>query len=105
MVAVVVWLSVTPAPLEIDLDRGDKLGHFLGYAAMMFWFSQLYTRRVELALAFVALGVALELVQGTLGYRTTELLDMLANAAGVLAGWALAVMFPRALPGAGRETR
>jgi VanZ family protein len=105
MIGAVVWLSVTPAPLQLDLDRGDKLGHFLGYAALMFWFSQLYVRRALLATCFVAMGVALELVQGTLGYRSLDALDMLANAAGVLAGWAAAVMFPRVLPGAGTGRR
>jgi hypothetical protein len=36
------------------------------------------------------MGVALEFVQRGLGYRTYDELDMLANAVGVLVGWAAA---------------
>ena len=31
--AVIVWLSLTPAPPKLDFEHGDKLGHFLAYAA------------------------------------------------------------------------
>ena len=43
-----------------------------------------------LAAAFVAMGIALEFIQGWTGYRDFEVADMLADAAGVAAGWALA---------------
>ncbi|HSH07936.1 MAG TPA: hypothetical protein VLA41_09770, partial [Burkholderiales bacterium] len=84
--ATIVWLSLTPSPPTIDLPQGDKLGHFLGYGTLMFWFCQLYaSRRTRLAyaLGFAALGVALELAQRALGYRTYEPFDMAANALGV----------------------
>jgi len=96
MIGAVAWLSLTPAPLEVDLEQGDKLGHFAAYAALMFWFSQLYARRLALAAAFVAMGIGLELAQGALGYRSLDPLDAAANAAGVAAGWVLALLLPRA---------
>jgi VanZ family protein len=105
MVAAIVWGSLTPSPPELDLEGGDKLGHFLSYAALMFWFAQLYATRVYYAASFVAMGVVLELLQGWLGYRAYELLDMLANTLGVLTGWAAGVILPRVLPAAGRGTR
>lgn len=107
MVAAVVWLSLTPAPPQLELEQGDKLGHVLGYGSLMFWFSQLYRNwsRVLYGAGFIAMGIGLELLQWRLGYRSYELLDMYANALGVLLGWALALMLPRALPGAGKETR
>jgi glycopeptide antibiotics resistance protein len=73
----------------------------------MFWFSQLYekTVRVFYGCAFVVMGIGLEFAQGALGYRTYDLFDMCANTLGVLLGWAAALMIPRALPGAERETR
>ena len=74
----------------------------------MFWFGQLYLeRRVRLgyALGFAALGVALEFVQGWLGYRDFEIADMVADAVGVTLGWSAAVIFPTALPGAGTGRR
>jgi VanZ family protein len=91
IVIAIVWLSLTPAPPRIDVPEGDKLGHFLGYGALMFWFCQLYARaktRALYALGFAAMGVGLEFIQGQLGYRAYEVFDMYANALGVALGWA-----------------
>jgi VanZ family protein len=96
--AAIAWLSLTPAPPELDVAHGDKLGHFAAYALLMFWFSQLYLRRkarIAYAVGFVAMGVGLEFMQGQLGYRTLEVFDMYANALGVLLGWAAALFLPR----------
>jgi len=93
IVAAIVWLSVTPAPPEIGLTEGDKLGHVLAYAVLMFWFCQLDAARrmrIAYALAFIALGIALEFVQSALGYRSFEAWDMVADAAGVGGGWLIA---------------
>ncbi len=93
-VATIVWLSLTPSPPTIDITQGDKLGHFLGYGLLMFWFGQLYASartRLAYALGFAALGVALELAQRALGYRTYEPFDMVANALGVALGWGAAL--------------
>ncbi len=94
IVAAIAWLSLIPAPPTIDVPQGDKLGHFLGYGALMFWFCQLYARRstrILYAAGFAAMGVGLEFIQGRLGYRTYEVFDMYANALGVLIGWTAAV--------------
>ena len=93
MVAAVVWLSLMPEPPSVDFQESDKVGHFIAYGTLMFWFSQLYRKRTRLfyALSFIAMGIGLELVQGQLGYRTYEVFDMYANALGVLLGWALAL--------------
>jgi VanZ family protein len=101
MVGAVVWLSLTPSPPKVDFEQSDKLGHLLSYGALMFWFSQLYTgrkTRTLYAAGFAAMGVALEFVQGQLGYRTYEVFDMCANALGVLLGWAAAAILPQVLP-------
>jgi VanZ family protein len=93
--AAIVWLSLMPSPPTIDMTQGDKLGHFLGYGVLMFWFCQLYRRwrtRLGYALGFVALGVSLEFAQRALGTRSYELYDMLANALGVALGWAAALL-------------
>ena len=95
-VAAVIYLSLTPAPPRIDLEGGDKLGHFFAYAAMTYWFCQFYFHKARLAyaLGFVAMGIALEFAQRATGYRGFELADMAANALGVAAGWALAAFLP-----------
>jgi VanZ family protein len=96
--AAIVWLSLTPSPPEVDLPHGDKLGHFLAYGLLMLWFAQLYRAtgsRIAYAAGFVAMGAALEFLQGHLGIRTAELLDVYANTIGVLLGWATALVLPR----------
>lgn len=94
MVGAIVWLSLTPAPPAVDMEGGDKLGHLAGYGVLMFWFAQLYARRRYYALGFIAMGVGLEFAQGWLGYRSFEPADMLADALGVLLGWAAALILP-----------
>lgn len=93
LVALIIFLSLTPSPPSIDVEQGDKLGHLLAYGSLMFWFCQLYASRrsrIAHAIAFAALGVALEFAQGMTDYRTFEYYDMLANATGVVLGWAIA---------------
>ena len=99
MVAAVVWLSLTPSPPKLDFSQSDKLGHFVAYGALMLWFAQLYVGRARLlcAAGFVAMGIALEFVQGALGYRSFDVFDMYANSLGVLLGWAVALLVPRVL--------
>lgn len=91
--AAIIWLSVTPQVIDSGVEQGDKLGHLLAYGALMLWFCVLYRpRRVRTlyAAGFIAMGIALEFVQGWLGYRSFEIADMLANTAGVALGWGLA---------------
>ena len=93
--AAIVWLSLTPSPPQVDVEYGDKLGHFGAYALLMFWFALLYQRwptRARYMIGFIAMGVGLEFLQGRLGYRTLDVADMVANTLGVLLGCA-AVLF------------
>jgi VanZ family protein len=98
--AAIAWLSLTPAPPDLDIEQGDKLGHFAAYGLLMFWFSQLYpqrTTRIAYAVGFVAMGIGLEFMQGQFGYRTQEAFDMYANTFGVLLGWAAALLLRKPL--------
>ena len=93
LVAAIWWLSLTPRPPQIDVDQGDKIGHLLAYGALMLWFCLLYPRtktRLGYAAGFIAMGIAIEFVQGWTGYRSFEVADMVADALGVFAGWTLA---------------
>jgi VanZ family protein len=98
--AAIVWLSLTPSPPKLDFEQGDKLGHFVSYGALMFLFCMVYRNRnarLLHAAVFVLMGVALEFIQGWLGYRTYDPFDMLANTVGVALGWmaALVIRIPR----------
>src|SRR3954469_24817779 len=93
LVLLIIYLSLTPEPVQLNVEQGDKYGHVLAYAALMSWFANIYDsriRRLQFALGFVALGIALEFVQGWTGYRSFELADMAADAAGVAVGWVCA---------------
>ncbi len=79
-----------PQPPQVDLEQGDKLGHFAAYGLLMFLFCMAYvsTRaRAMYAVGFILMGIGLEFLQGMTDYRTFEVLDMIANAVGVALGW------------------
>ena len=93
LVLFVIYVSVIPDPVQLPVAEGDKFGHLLAYAALMSWFANLYevtARRVQFAIGFIALGVALEFVQRWTGYRSFEIADMAAGATGVAVGWVVA---------------
>ena len=92
LVMITCYLSLIPNPpgIDIELQHLDKLGHFFTYFVLMFWFSQLYKTAILRAgyiLFFIAIGVALEVIQGMGGVRFFEYADMLANSSGVLFAW------------------
>ncbi len=93
LVGVVLYLSLTPDPIKTPgIEFGDKIGHFLAYFSLVFWFAQLYVRSCHgwLLFLFVLLGTLLEFAQAQTGYRTFQYADMVANNSGALCGWLLA---------------
>jgi VanZ family protein len=96
--ATIVWLSLTPSPPQVDVQFGDKLGHFGAYGLLMLWFCFLHSKlriRTFHAAGFIAMGIGLEFLQGHLGYRTYEVFDMAANTIGVLLGWGAALLLKK----------
>jgi VanZ family protein len=92
LVATVVYLSL--AHIEADVPGGhtDKYAHVAAYAALMFWFTQIYVSvysRVIIGCALALLGIGLEYLQAYTDYRTFERADMVANIAGIALGWLL----------------
>ena len=89
----VTYLSLVADPLDIGIERADKVQHLAAYGALMLWFAQLAVaraRRMRIAIALTGLGVALELAQLATADRVFSVADMAANAAGVAIGWWLA---------------
>ncbi len=92
LVALVVYLSLTPRPLELQFSNSDKYSHLLAYFVLMGWFQQLYPAwrsRLLLLGIFVAMGVGIEYLQGLSGVRFFDLADMAANAIGATLAWLL----------------
>ena len=94
LILLVIYLSLTPFSLNIPIENGDKLGHWMAYTTLMVWFAWLYPNlrtRLVYAAGFLVLGIALEFAQGLTEYRTFELSDMVADAVGVALGWIAAL--------------
>ena len=91
LTGVVTYLTLAPSNLNIGISS-DKAAHFLTFTGLMVWFCGIFRLRRALfvAIALLAFGVLIELLQGFLSYRTAELADAGADAIGVLFGWGLA---------------
>lgn len=96
LVALVVFLSLTSSPVDLELGfpLQDKLFHALAYFTLMAWFSQIYHDRFQrnmIAVVFVLMGVTLEYLQGFDPNRYFEIADMIANSIGVALGFSVAL--------------
>ncbi len=91
---VVVVCLIPPPPLPPLPRNSDKLHHVLSYFALAASAVQIYRRGAVLwlvGLALVAMGVAIEVLQGALTTtREADPYDALANALGVALGLATA---------------
>ena len=84
--------SLTPAETLVGISISDKLLHAGSYFVLTVWFTGVYEvrRHVPLALALIAAGFGIELLQLLTETRMFSLLDALANSIGVALGLALA---------------
>ena len=94
-----VALSMLPQPpVPLDVPDSDKLGHFLAYALLSAWATWIFATaraRWRAVLALCLLGVLIEVAQGTLtAHRMMDWRDAVADFAGVLCGWWLALRCP-----------
>ena len=71
----------------------DKWLHAATFLVLAVWFSGQYARHAywRIALALLAFGIVIELCQRMVTYRTGDLLDLAANAAGIALGLLVAV--------------
>jgi VanZ family protein len=95
LVAIVVWGSLQTS-IHPDVGLGfDKVEHFGTYLVLAVWFTGLYGRPRYWAVAatLLTLGCAMEVTQFAMqAGRTADPYDLAANAAGIVAGLALAWM-------------
>ena len=86
LVLAVMVSSLLPGGPPMGFHGFDKIGHAGAYLVLMVWFAGLQPRRAWcwVAVALLALGTVLELLQGAMQmHRTADLRDVLANAAGI----------------------
>ena len=96
LIVLVIFLSLTSSPVEIDtsLPYEDKLFHMIAYFVLTFWFMQIYHIRhhvIRWVVFFFCLGMLLEYLQGFDSNRYSEVADVFANTLGVIAGVGLAM--------------
>ena len=87
---VIAVLLLAPLSSPISLSYSDLVAHFVSFACLAFGavgFSHRGRDLTLLAAITVAGGVALELAQGLVPYRTFDILDMGANALGAMVGY------------------
>ncbi len=97
MVAVLV-AALAPAVWFMPDMRGtgfylsDKWLHGISFAFLTVWFSGQFARRAywRIALGMLAFGSLIEVCQYFLEYRSAELMDLVANVFGIVAGLAIA---------------
>ena len=95
LIAFVVITCLLPGP-EIEPVAGllpDKAEHAIAFFGLTAWFCGLYpaSRWGRVAVAFVLLGIAIEVAQGTLTTtRSMDYKDALADAAGIAIALVLA---------------
>jgi VanZ family protein len=92
LVAGVVFGSLLPGRMMVNLAPSDKLLHAGSYFILMLWFAGLYPRERYALIAFLllALGLALDLAQGFSSSRVFDMRDVAANAGGIIIGLLLA---------------
>lgn len=87
LVAVIVWLSLTPKPPQPPSILGwDKSQHLLAYSTLMYWYGMSFAKHWRWPVFILALGATLEVLQGLSGFRSFDLYDIAANSLGVLLG-------------------
>ncbi len=97
LIAVLV-AALTPAIWFMPDMRGaglflsDKWLHGITFAFLTVWFSGQFARRAywRLALGMLAFGGLIEVCQYFLEYRSAELLDLVVDVIGIIAGLAIA---------------
>jgi hypothetical protein len=91
--AFVTTTSLMPSKNLPNVNLSDKVEHALAYALLAFWFASLVLRRsfIWVALGLLALGGAIEIIQGMMPYgREGDWYDFYADAAGIALGLMLA---------------
>jgi len=104
-VLVVCWGELTPNPPDISASQWDKVQHFTAYFGLALLATLAWAQRGRLPrilLGVIALGGALEILQGFVG-RDAAWLDQLANTVGALLGMGWALTWRRLVEGPGRD--
>ena len=88
LVAVITYLAIVPVAIPIVRETSDKLEHILAFVALAFALDGAFPGRPfdwTKILPLLAYGLAIEVVQLALPNRFYDMLDVAADAVGVIA--------------------
>ena len=101
LIAVISWLALSPHPPSAVSTGWDKSNHALAFAALMGsgrlawpgppWLAKL----MKLAIALLAYGVLIELLQAQIPGREADAWDVLADLLGIVIGAAVHALVVR----------
>lgn len=90
LLCVGTWLALVPAPPRQATLGWDKLNHAVAFAMLAALGALGFAHaRVRIALALLAYGALIEVLQSFTPTRTAEWLDLLADVLGIAAGMLL----------------
>lgn len=95
LTTVIVVASLVPQRELPALRISDKIEHAAAFSALAIWFGGLLPQRryAWLALALLALGGAIEIAQGLMGFgRLADVRDLIADAWGIAFGLTLCAL-------------
>ena len=83
--------ALSPVPAVVGAVFNDKLLHATGFLVFMLWFGGVIEARFApfLVVGLSSYGLLIELLQSLTPARQAEVLDLVADVAGVLLGWVL----------------
>ena len=92
ILGIVLTLALIRMPALLPFAGGDKVQHLGAFAFLTVWFAGVFERHhaVRIAIALLAYGILIELLQSLTTYRAAEVLDVVADACGVALGMGLA---------------
>ena len=94
LVAGVIVGSLIPGSAVPSIGLGDKIMHAGAYFILMVWFAGFYRRGLypAIAIALLAVGTGLDLLQLLTETRSFDWYDVAMNTSGIAAGFALSLL-------------
>ena len=85
-VVIVAWFAFMPSDEVPEVTGVDKVNHLLAFVALAFTVRQAGLTWMRAALALLAYGVLIEVVQSFLPTRHGDIADLVADLVGIAAG-------------------